>query len=193
MIKNYSKEIVRGILSKPHKFEWSLQGLGMLRLYLTDQIRLHVWSTRHAVESVSELHTHPWDFTSTIIAGCIVNTRYSRQIAPACAVEKYWEQRLFCGPGGNLIGKPAIVELVERRQETYLEGDSYSQLSDEIHKSSPIDGSVSIIERRATSHPDHASVFWKQSDGEFVSAEARRATKKEINQITRNALNKWFL
>ena len=57
------------ILRRPHGYKWSLQGFGMLRLYLSDNIRLHVWTTEHRVENVSDIHDHPWDFISTVLFG----------------------------------------------------------------------------------------------------------------------------
>lgn len=195
-VKGYTKDIVKTILSRPNEFEWSIQGLGMLRLYLTDKIRLHVWSTQHAVPSVSELHNHPWHFTSTIIAGCMANVRY-KELKVGNAewyTEWYYKQNLHCGPEGGLVGEPNLVRLRELRREIYQEGESYVQNADEIHASRPFNGTVSVIERTVESDPDHASVFWPQKLGEtgFVSAKPRMATKEEVKAITKNALSRWF-
>ena len=45
---------------------WSLQGLGMFRLYLSHEKRLHVWDARFRTSDVSVIHTHPWHFTSEV-------------------------------------------------------------------------------------------------------------------------------
>lgn len=56
--------------------DWSTQGLGMLRLYLSREVRLHVWHSAFRVPSVSDIHDHPWDFRSDIVCGSVRNVRY---------------------------------------------------------------------------------------------------------------------
>lgn len=52
---------VRSILERATDLEWSLQGFGMLRHYLTPTVRLHVWASAFRVKNVSTIHDH-WDF-----------------------------------------------------------------------------------------------------------------------------------
>lgn len=54
-----TKLFVKTILSNPENFKWSIQGLGMLRVYLSDEVRLHIWDSRFKVPGVSPLHNHP--------------------------------------------------------------------------------------------------------------------------------------
>jgi hypothetical protein len=187
-IKNYTKEVVRGILHTASEFEWSLQGFGMLRLYLPNGFRLHVWDKRFAVENVSLVHTHPWGFKSTIIAGTVYNTRLAREEA---SPYRFYEQKILCGEGGGLREEPKEVGLKLMSYETYREGQSYEQESDEIHISIPVDGSVTIIERTFKEDRDHASVFWNVGE-RFVSAEPREARKYEVEAITGYALKTFF-
>jgi len=45
----------------------------MLRTYLSDdkRVRLHVWHSEAAVPDVTDKHTHPWGFLSTVVAGVV--------------------------------------------------------------------------------------------------------------------------
>ena len=46
---------VRTLLSKPLGFDWSIQGFGMIRLYLSPNLRLHIWNSRGRVKNVSDI------------------------------------------------------------------------------------------------------------------------------------------
>lgn len=182
-----TKACVKSILAHADAFEWSLQGLGMLRLYLEPQTRLHVWSAAAAVKEVSEVHTHPWHFRSVIVAGVLYNQRYTTHPDGV----PYLRQELLCGPGGRLKGNPQPILLQAEPIERYTAGECYAQSADVRHKSTPEDGTVTIIERAPAGDPDHAEVFWRAGT-EWVSAEPRPATPEEVRNITRNALCKWF-
>lgn len=192
---NFTRDLVRAILEKPLGFEWTLQGLGMLRTYIGDgSVRMHVWDSRHAVPGVSQMHTHPWDFASLIVAGVVHQNRYVRHIDGDTFgddVRFVMEQSLRCGSGGGLESKPERLILHEQPIEVYYEGAIYTQAADEIHISLPADGTVTLIER--TFHPDteHAFVFWPQGQ-EWVSAEPREATPTEVIAICEASLDRWF-
>jgi hypothetical protein len=186
------KSLVKKILESPTDHEWTLQGLGMLRLYLDDERRLHVWDSRYAVENVSQMHTHPWNFKSHVVAGELHNTRFvvvDSEPAPTTAKE-FNKQTIFCGVGGGLVDSPRKVHLDVYSQEFYSERESYDELAHEIHISQPVDGTVTIVKREFLEDADHALVFWET--GEWVSAEPRPATEKEILDITSYSLNRWF-
>lgn len=192
------KDLVRFVLEHADRFEWSLQGFGMLRTYLDEgkNLRLHAWDSRFKVEGVDELHTHPWNFHSDVIAGRVVNTRFERKmIGKGFAIDgegPFREQEILCGPGGCATdAEPAIVALKPLSGEMYSEGDNYSQLAHEIHRSSPLDGTVTIVRREFLDDDDHAFVYIPVGE-EWVSAEPRGATAPEVEAITRNALMTWF-
>jgi hypothetical protein len=48
-----TKALVKNILEKATSYKWSLQGFGMLRLYLSKDVRMHVWHPDFAVKKVS--------------------------------------------------------------------------------------------------------------------------------------------
>jgi hypothetical protein len=164
---------------------WSLQGFGMLRLYLTKELRLHIWDSRFAVDNVSLLHDHPWDFESLIISGGLTNYRYN-----FAAGSGYLYSVIQCGAGGCAKTEPAPCALTERSIENLGPTEIYRQIADEIHKSVPDDGTITLIERTFKADTEHARVFWPEGE-KWVSAEPRPATPEEVNAITFNALKKW--
>lgn len=196
---NTTKALVQHLLENPSGRQWTLQGLGMLRTYLDDDhaIRLHVWTTDHAAEvGASELHTHPWDFRSEVVAGVVVNKRFgicAPDIAPLISNVAQWQQqKIKCGEGGCLVGDPEIVWLTNDTPERYTDGQEYEQTAEEIHCSSPIDGTVTIIHRNFGTDTEHAYVYFPVGE-QWVSAEPRPATRQEVAKITQNALDRWFL
>jgi hypothetical protein len=189
---NTEKALTKLILQHPLDYKWSIQGFGMLRLYLTDNIRLHIWNSQFAVPNVSVIHTHPWDFESKIIVGCITNYRYFRQKDQTKNSKEYKYATIKCGVGGGIIKgelgpKIETAYLLEVEPEVYSEGDTYNQLANEIHKSVPIDGTVTIVIREFKPDTEHALVFWEK--GDWVSAEPRVATQEEILAFTQKALS----
>lgn len=183
------KDLVQAILEQPHEHEWTLQGLGMLRMYLSKERRLHVWDSQFAVDNVSEMHTHPWDFRSLVVAGKIRNYKYVEVNEPRSYL--YYRQQIHCGEGGGLVGVPTTVRLQEQPVEEYRERETYEERAEEIHISRPLDGSVTIVKRIFKEDTEHAFVYWK--DGSWVSAEPRKATYEEVETITQHSLNTWFV
>jgi hypothetical protein len=190
------KPLVKSILEHPHDREWSLQGFGMLRTYLAPELRLHVWDARSKVPFVSEIHTHPWNFHSYVVAGLVYNIRYERKLFGVKFVMgdegPFREQEILCGEGGHETDKEAeLVLLRPDPTEIVREGEQYTQRAHEIHRSQPEDGTVTIIEREFLDDADHAFVYVPR-DNDWVSAEPRPATPNEVEAITRNALSRWF-
>jgi hypothetical protein len=192
-----TKSLVRAILQSPHELDWSVQGLGMMRLYLDDHRRLHIWDSSLRVENVSDMHTHPWNFKSHVVVGQVNNWKYlditeqkdhwseERHLA-------YKKQIIRCGVGGGLVGEPEEVTLILAGDEfnVFVERVTYSELAHEIHVSKPHDGTITIVKREFLDDVDHALVFWK--DGDWVSAEPRIATYDEVSRVTQSSLEKWF-
>ena len=196
------------ILTRPLEREWSVQGLGMMRTYLSERDRLHIWHSSLAVDGATQLHDHPWNFSSQIWFGGIKQIRYadndgaSRDLymnnttTPHLVVnldaksETYMKQKILCGEGGCTMGEAEEIELSEGTLEIYYAGQTYPQLSHEIHKTMPFDNTVTIINRelQPLQPRDHAHVFIPKG-AEFVSAEPRPATRAEILFITREVLH----
>jgi hypothetical protein len=183
--------LVKQILNNATNYKWSIQGLGMLRLYLSDEVRLHVWDNRYRIDSVSPLHTHPWNFTSDIVAGIVRQVRYTRAAHWQSGGLDYSSTLIKCGAGAHTLEEPSTVRLLAAPMETYTQGQNYMQVADEIHESFPENGTVTIITRTFKADTEHAYVLWLGNGG-FVSAEPRTATESEVFSITQNALARWF-
>jgi hypothetical protein len=183
-----TKQLVKAILTSPHDLKWSAQGLGMLRVYLSQEVRLHIWDSRLKTDNVSPLHDHPWHLESYIVAGTLRQRRYELDYEGPI----YNMATIKCGEGAHTLNKPEKVHLTNSNGlEEYKEGSVYTQHKSEVHESLPEDGTVTIVTRIFTENRDNAHVFW-QGDGDFVSAEPRPATRDEVEMVTKNALQVWF-
>ena len=82
MNERLSKALVLTILQHAEDFPWRVQDIGLMSLRLDDrrEYRLHIWDPSDYVEE-PPIHDHPYDFTSTIIAGEMTNTRYEEDPA----------------------------------------------------------------------------------------------------------------
>lgn len=181
-------ERVKEILEHPLDFEWSIQGLGMLRTYLDpDGVqRLHIWDPVNAVDEVSTIHDHPWDFASEIVSGVVRNQRYVEDLHFGMP---HMAQDIRCGVDGGLIGEPRRTGLQSDLLELYTPGQGYSQLAPELHESFPDAGAVTVITRTFHEQCDFAHVFWQ---GErWVSAEPRPATPSEVMHFAGLARHHW--
>jgi hypothetical protein len=194
------KLFAKAILEKANSYKWSVQGLGMLRLYLSDEVRLHVWDNRFKIPGVSPLHDHPWDFESLVVAGAVRQYRYT--LVPKTynaafdggtkLLTSYNMTTIKCGPDAEQMAQKEVVWLEKQPVEFYVEGQHYRQEKYEIHESEPLSGTVTLVRRTFKGDRDLARVFWKE-DGPFVSAGARPATPEEVETITQASLKRWFV
>lgn len=178
--------------------KWTLQGFGMLRLHIpsaeasswpialppglsSSDIRLNLWHHDFTVPGVSDIHTHPWHFTSFILTGCLFNSVYRESLTGAFLLSSpHNRYPIIPGPNGGLSqdSPPTPVELYIYHQAALRPGDSYTQNHDEIHQTDFIDGTVTL-NFRTRCGPDEALVYIPQ-DQEWVSAKPRAATPDEI-------------
>ena len=189
---NTKQLLVKSILERAEHYPWTLQGLGMLRLNLSRELRLHVWNELFAFPNVSMIHDHPWDFESEVIVGEMTNWTYLSYERPNLYMNysEHNKQTIVCGPGGCATGESEKVFLDSEPPKTYKAGDVYRQKRDEIHKTTFRDGTVTLVTRTFYEDTEHAHVFWR---GErWVSAEPRPATEAEIAAITYQSLRAWF-
>lgn len=178
--------MVRLILENASKFNWSLQGLGMLRLYLPGDARLHIWDRRYAFPGASPIHDHlQWGLTSTVISGKLVNYRYQEERDG----KPYHWARFKAGFGAEQLTDPATMTLKEGPGEVYCPGDTYSQEPDEIHQTIADWGTLTLMQKRPTADGETARIFWPWGE-KWGSAEPRVATSEEIQVITTYALEK---
>lgn len=196
---------VRDLLEDPYDRTWTYQGFGMLRTYAgppgDETIRLNVWSPAHAVENVSVIHDHPWDFTSLIVCGALTNHtfRLPRQRGTGAGDldalshrrRTYRSVTLRTGEGGGPVNPPSDVDLIENGPLTYHAGSEYRQHHVQLHWTEALPGTVTINDREPVERPGGkvATVCW--SEGEWVSAEPRPATIAEIGAFAELALGRF--
>lgn len=181
-----NKLLVKKILENALSYKWSLQGLGMLRLYLNDEVRLHVWNTDFEFPDASTMHTHPWHFESEVIVGQLKNILYY----PMSDGRLYKRALIKCGEGCE-ISTPEEILLTAMAPVLYTEGRIYCEAAQDIHSSHPENGTVTIVTRTFLEDRDHAYVFWP-ADKDWNSAEPRPATDEEVIAITKHSLEVWF-
>lgn len=190
------KDAIKPYLTKPLRYSigWQYQGLGMIRVYLSPEKRLHVWYPPAAVPNVSTIHTHPWDFDSLVLSGQLLNTRLSCApgVTPLAGAEwvPFNRATIQCGPGGGIRTAPDAVMLYQHGPELYEVGDHYCQKAEEIHHTSPTPGAVTLVTRRFREDKDLAFVYYPKGE-EWVSAEPRPATTAEIDIFCDAALAGW--
>lgn len=171
---------------------WSLQGFGMLRYYMpgTSQ-RLHVWSPDHAEPGVTAMHSHPWNFYSTVLSGELTNEIYTMDNVVGDS-EPYYRQTIECGEDGGLVGNAERVWVGLQSVALYTPGQRYRQEAPQIHVSKPTRGCVTVCKREPIpgANLDHARVYWPDSQV-WGSAEPRTATAHERESILGYAIRHW--
>lgn len=191
MIKHIdaARALVMQTLTEPRRHEWTLQGFGMLRTYLPDGWRLHVWNDAYQVPGVTLLHDHPWHFESLVIVGCLMNQRYHEgdRMQPAT----HMQRTIKPGIGLQVLedDKPVVLQATGAA-ETYLEGEIYAQRADEIHSTRAMPGTVTLV-RRTRVGADVARSFYP-ANGQWVSGEPKVATADEVLAICGQSLKTWF-
>lgn len=190
---NELRHYVRNALVHYDYHAWTIQGLGMMRAYLDPErkYRLHLWNQKARFEGVTEIHDHPWDFSSYVLSGYIEDTRFDAiwsGDANTSLQATHEAQLIECGPGGCAHGKRRRVHLVPRGVQVYSAGQGYSARSDAIHLSRASQGAVSVIERSGDTGRAH--VFCELGKP-WVSAETRPATRAEIREYVDLALANW--
>lgn len=181
-------QLVRSILERADTFIWTVQGFGMLRTKLADVGRIHVWDSRLRVPLVSDIHAHPWDLHSTIISGELINQRFHEETLHGFL--PYRRQGIATGEGGGLVGAPRDVTLRFDEPEFYRSGSTYRQSAKEIHRTIPMDGTVTLMERQMGPPLEETLVFWPRGT-KWVSAEPRPVTDAERDMVIEYALRRW--
>jgi hypothetical protein len=187
----FLKPLVEQVLRRPFvDGEWTVQGFGFLRTYFggpanPKQFRLNLWDSRFTVPNVSTIHTHPWDFTSVIVAGIFGNVRYE----PTSLMMTHHVAQINCGIGGGMKEMTIFDRgLLAQRPELYGPGDMYSQKAHEIHETFFKDGSVTINER--VGDTGIADVYWPYGT-DWVDAIPRPATRDEVASAVGYSLEEW--
>jgi len=185
-----AQALASAILHHANNFEWSLQGMGFIRLHLVGHCRLHVWDRRFRMPGVSMIHDHlQWALNSTILSGELVNRIYVEGQGDWGGDPYEWAM-IKPGAGCYFKSEPKRTYLLPQiLPERLLPGDTYRQAPDVIHETDAEDGTVTIIRKEPTPD-DSARVFWRAGTT-WGSAEPRKATPDEVAAIVGVALTRW--
>ncbi len=183
MGETLSRALVLTLLQHAEDFPWRMQGIGLMALRLDDrrEHRLHVWDPSSSAGE-APIHDHPYDFTSTIIAGELTNVRYEEDPAG----DEY--VRFRYRPGAEAERQSDVVRL-SLTATTLTEGDQYRQLARDLHASMQLPGTVTAIRCSWVATPTLTVCFRDQDS--WVSEQGRDATREEIKNFSAKALE-WF-
>jgi hypothetical protein len=180
MSETLSRALVLTMLQHAEDFPWRMQEIGLMSLRLDDrrEHRLHVWDPSCCVGE-PPIHDHPYDFTSTIIAGEMTNTRYEVDLAG----DEYVRFRF--PPGAESERRSDAVKL-SSTATTFTPGHQYHQLADELHASWQLPGTVTAIRCQWIEAPELSLCV--RDEGSWRSGQGRDATCEEIKSFTAKAL-----
>lgn len=186
---NIQAALVKAILEQWRSFKWTVQGFGMVRTKIANVGRIHVWDSEMRSQRVSDIHAHPWDLRSTVISGELINQRFD-VYGHNCPGVPYVHSRIKTGEGGHLVGETKDVRLIGNEPEFYTAGGTYWQGANEVHRSIPIDGTVTLLERAMGEPLQETDVYWSRGTS-WVSAEPREAKPYETQRAIEYALSRW--
>ncbi len=174
--------LVRNVLEHAEDHPWRVQDIGVLAVWLDDrhENRLHVWDGDIAIGD-PPIHDHPFDFSSTVIVGELVNTRYVEDLGG----REYRRERYL--PGDEDDRRADTVRLVGAA-ETLRAGDRYRQSAHELHDSRQTPGTVTVMYFESVVDDRTELTVCRRPDTPWVSAQPRSATPDEVQRITAAAL-----
>jgi hypothetical protein len=183
MSEALNKALVLAMLRHAEEFPWRMQDIGLMGLRLDDrrEYRLHVWDPSSCIGE-PPIHDHPYDFTSTIVAGELTNARYEEDVAG----EEYVRFRYSPGYEGD---RRSDAFRLSSTATTFTEGDQYRQQAHELHASRQQPGTVTAIRCVWTEVPELTVCIRDESS--WYSGQGRSATREEIKSFAAKALG-WF-
>jgi hypothetical protein len=178
------KALVYQLLAHPEDYPWTVQDIGLLGLRLDDrrEYRLHIWDSSLCVGE-PPVHDHPFDFVSQIIAGQMIDTRYTEDPAGIeYSRTRYPTKNEDARRTGDTVRLSGTAN-------TYPEGGHYSLGAHELHDSRQLPGTVTIIRMTFRAVPE--LTVCRLDDLTWASGQSRPATREEVKQFTAKALA-WF-
>lgn len=159
------------LLRNPFELDWRAHGIGFIKAYLDAEKtqRINIYHKMFMVPNISVHHDHPWMLRSEILAGELTNKRYDRSYPADEGATCFMEGVITCNDFRGLEGTPKKVWLHGMRPEVYVAGSRYSQLPEEIHETSAIDGTVTLMTRSNFTADGTARIFWP-ANSEWVDA-----------------------
>lgn len=185
---NALRVAVLAILENAGGFGWSVQGFGVLRLFVGKVGRVHVWHKGLRYPNVSMVHNHSWDLKSTVVSGRLNNVRYAKSDEGHSMAKPFDGTRLLTGFDCKEIKPLPETWLREKGVELYTPGMEYAQKAAEIHRTDAEDGTVSVMLRNEVENGE-ADVYWPRGT-EWGTAQPRPATEAEIKLACGLAIEK---
>ena len=126
---------------------FAMSGFGLLRLYPKDKpdVALHIWHHEMVLPGVTSLHTHPWDFNSTVFAGRITNIKYVETHEDEFT-NLYNKFKIYPGQLPR-VEKPELVHLAFNGVNEYGPGEEYTQKANEIHRTEFKSGTITWVNK----------------------------------------------
>lgn len=168
--------------------DWTVQGFGLLRYYIRNVGRIHLWDDRLRYPGVSMIHNHAWHLRSTVVCGSLVNQRYLANDWKFFSwAQRYHHMRLQTGFDTKTLSPVDTVWMIKQNPERYIPGDVYLQVAHEVHETIAANGTVTLMERNDTERPGEADVYWP-IDHQWGTATPRPATPEEVQRTVSTAI-----
>ncbi len=159
---NFRKAFDAGHLPRVH-------GNGFIQLELGEQRRLHIWGHPDIPRQVVDtgIHDHRFDFTSTIVAGRLINARYH----PGNDTRyKVYTPHVREGEDTILVDTGSSFMVAGPTMTMMREGQSYGMYAGDFHESFTDRPSASVMTKLGTTHKNEPRVLvplGKEPDNDF--------------------------
>lgn len=183
------KNKVREMLNNPLDYEWEIQGFGMLRTYIDANTRVQIWHNNYKIPNVTDIHTHPWDFTSFIIQGymqnlCFIESKIENETVPEDII--YNRCLILTGEHAYVKEKTKVI-LSRDTNIKYTNGMEYTHKKDVPHRTEYSNGTITVLTKNNI-NKDSLAYSYTKGDSEWVSAAPRIATNEEVMFFVNEAL-----
>lgn len=129
--------VLTGIWDKSLKPRFH-NGVGFAQLYITPDVRLHIWHPALPAEpeGFGCRHDHRFDFVSTVLQGAVTNIHLDYMVGPLGTFARYRVQPAHLGPSVPEIvpGEEKVTVLITG-VEVVREGETYSFPKRVFHES----------------------------------------------------------
>lgn len=170
------KQVIKAAALNMPLDAFSVQGFGMMRLRLSDNLRLHLWHHGFRTDGVSDIHDHrQWGLRSTVLAGHIRDNIFGI----GDGRPNYDAVQIKAGEDAREISRQP-VELLYLDEQRYQAGDTYEHRPNDIHRTGYDNFTFTLMEQfRDPLNKDGAFVFVPRG-GMWVDAKPRPANGYEL-------------
>lgn len=129
-------------------------GVGFAQCYLSDDVRLHVWSPAlpGAPEAFGCRHDHRFDLESHVLLGGVVDTRYQLMTSSSMGDWRVYEVRpAHEGRPDEPVAQPDYYHALTLPPRVVPAGGSYTLSRRVFHMSQPVGPTVTVMRKRRQS------------------------------------------